>query len=287
MTPQLGFPWISRRAHEGSRGRVRPGLLPRMATAALRVPDPRVVPLPLPWVTPSGPQIFVHEGARQALERRLMQAFGGPVQLAVTDNRRRMLTYGKVRGTLRVRVHMMFLGAPDRVLDALVEYVLKGGRRASRLLGEYIDRNLHRIRASRPAPGPLRTRGEVHDLLAILSSLNRTYFGGALSEVLITWGRRTGSARPEGRRTIKLGSYSAVERLIRVHPALDKPWVPRYFVAHIVFHELLHHVIPQARVGGRSVLHSPDFLRRERKFRHHDRAVAWEHKHIGRLLRAH
>lgn len=288
MTPQLGFPWISPRKSPGSgaRPRVRPWLAPRMATAALRVPDPRVVPLPLPIVTPGGPQIFVHEGARQALERRLTAAFEGPVQLAVTDNRRRMVTHSRVHGALRVRVHMMFLGAPDRIRDALVAYVVHGDREASQVIGDYIDKNLHRIRAWQAVPGPLKTRGEVHDLLPILADLNAEYFGGALGDVLITWGRRSSCPRGRERRSIKLGSYSAVERLVRVHPALDKPWVPRYFVAYIVYHELLHHVVPEVRVGRRTILHPPEFLRREREFRHYERAVAWEHKHIDRLLRA-
>ncbi|HET9955021.1 MAG TPA: hypothetical protein VFQ61_10980 [Polyangiaceae bacterium] len=256
-----------------------------MATAVLRVPDPRVVPLPLPFVTPAGPQIFVHEGARQALERRFMAAFGGPVQLAVTDNRRRMVTHSCTKGTLQVRVHMMFLGAADRVRDALVAYVVRGDKEASQIVGEYIDQNLHRIRASRPVPGPLKTRGEVHDLVPILAEINAEYFGGALSDVLITWGRRS-ATRGGTRHSIKLGSYSAVERLVRINPVLDKPWVPRYFVAYIVYHELLHHVVPEVRSGGRTILHPPEFQRREREFRHFERAVAWEHKHIDRLLRS-
>lgn len=285
MTPQLGFPWVSTRKARVANARVRPWLAPRMATAVLRVPDPRVVPLPLPLLTPGGPQIFVHEGARQALERRLFAAFGGPVQLAVTDNRRRMVTHSKVRGALRVRVHMMFLGAPDRVRDALVAYVVHGDRDASQVIGSYIDQNLHRIRASRAVSGPLKTRGNVHDLLAILGDLNHEYFGGALSDVLITWGR-SGATASRSRKSIKLGSYSAVERLIRIHPVLDRPWVPRYFVAYIVYHELLHHVVPEVRQGRRTILHPPEFLRREREFRHYERAAAWEHKHIDRLLRA-
>lgn len=286
MTPQLGFPWISTRKARSPKARLRPGLAPRMATAVLRVPDPRVMPLPLPLFTPGGPQIFVHEGARQALERRFTTAFDGPVQLAVTDNRRRMVTHSKSRGALRVRVHMMFLGAPDRVRDALVAYVVQGDERASQVIGSYIDENLHRIRASRPVPGPLKTRGEVHDLVAILADLNQEYFGGALSDVLVTWGRKSSAAKSSSRKTIKLGSYSAIERLVRIHPVLDRPWVPRYFVAYIVFHELLHHVMPSVQVAGRSVFHPPEFLRREREFRHYERAVAWERKHIDRLLRA-
>jgi hypothetical protein len=285
MPQQLNFPWLAlRRPAEGRTARRARLLAPRVAPAALRIPDPRFASMPLRFV-PIGPQIFVHEGARQALERRFGVAFPGPVQLAVTDNRRRMVTHTRLSGTLRVRVHMMFLGAPDRVLDALVRYVVEADRQASQLIGEFIDANTHRIRADRVAVGPLRTRGSVHDLYKLLSELSGTYFGGVVPDALITWGRRTGP-KADKRATIKLGSYSAVERLIRVHPSLDNEWVPRYFVSYIVYHELLHHVIPAVRVAGRAVLHSPEFSRREREFRHYERALAWEKKHIDRLLRS-
>lgn len=286
MLHQLTFPWIPRRAPR--LGRQRNAALvaaaPRMAPAAVRIPDPRILPLPMRFVS-FGPQIFIHEGARQGLERRLGTAFNGPVQLAVTDNRRRMVTHTLSKGTLRVRLHMMFLDAPERVSDALVRYIVHGDRQASQIVGEFIDLNSHRIRASRPAPGPLRARGKVHDLQAILHDVNERYFGGAISDVLVTWGRRT-RPRSKPRATIKLGSYSAVERLIRIHPCLDAEWVPRYFLSYIVFHELLHHVQPGERSGGRTLLHSPEFRRRERMFRHYERAIAWEQKHIGRLLRS-
>lgn len=257
---------------------------PRMAPSAIRVPDPRLVQLPLRF-NAFGPQIFVHEGARQALERRFEAAVSCPLQLAVTDNRHSMVTHHKVKGVLRVRVHMMFLDAPEPVLDALVGYVVTGDRESSQVLGAFIEANGHKIRPSRVVPGPLRSEGKHHDLLAILSRVNERYFYGEMNDVLITWGRRT---RPRGRarKTIKLGSYSPTERLIRLHPALDARWVPRYFVEYVVFHELLHHVVPGVRNGRRSELHPPEFQRREREFRQYDRAIAWEAAHIDRLLRS-
>ena len=254
--------------------------MPRMAPAAVRIPDPRQIAVPFQFNL-VGPSIFVHEGARQALERRLELAFQGPVKLAVTDNVRRMVTRTRTRGTLRVRVHMMFLGAPERVRVALVDYVVRDDRKASVIVGQYIDANSHHIRASRPVTGPLETRGVAHDLLQIMNAVNAEHFGGAIGDVLITWGRRT-SPSDKKRSTIKLGSYSATERLIRIHPALDRHWVPRYFVSFIVYHELLHHLIPATP----RALHPPELLRREREFRHYERALVWEQKHIDRLLRA-
>jgi hypothetical protein len=117
MAPQLRFPWLPASVGRvGRRRAARAASVPRMATAAVRIPDGQAqVPL---YFLPSGPQIFIHEGARQRLERRLEAAFGGPVQLGVTDNRRRMVTQTRARGRLRVRVNMMFLATvtPHRSL---------------------------------------------------------------------------------------------------------------------------------------------------------------------------
>jgi hypothetical protein len=284
MSAAVRLPWIVRpaRLSSGRSGRVR---APRVAPSAVRIPEPALAQLPLRF-SGVGPQIFVHEGARQALERRLNLHYGGVVQLAVTDNRRRMVTRGERNGVLRVRLHMMFLDAPQRVLEALVRYVVDGDSAASEVVGRYIEANGHRIRAVRKARGPLRTRGRVHDLDAILHDVAERYLGvGAPPDVLITWGRNT-KPRSGLRKTIKLGSYSATERLIRIHPCLDKEWVPRYFVSYIVYHELLHHLVPAVRDGDRALLHSSEFMRREREFRHYERAMTWERKHIGRLLRS-
>jgi hypothetical protein len=260
-------------------------LAPRVSHAAVRVPDPRHSPLELRF--PAGqPQIFVHEGARQALERRLTLAHGGPVILRVTDNVRQMVSHTLTHGLLQIRLHHMFLDAPALVQEALVRYVVAGERSASQVVGRYIEDNGFRIRASRPVSRPLVTQGTTHDLYVLFHAINDKYFGGAV-DALITWGRhgRPTSVRTP-RRSIKLGSYSATERLIRVHPALDRPWVPRYFVSYIVYHEMLHHVIPQSQGSGRRMLHPPLFLARERLFRDYDRSLAWERSHISRLLRS-
>ena len=57
--------------------RGKPVLARPTATAAMRVPER--VNAQLPYLFPANtPQLFVHEGARQALERRLTNAFPGP-----------------------------------------------------------------------------------------------------------------------------------------------------------------------------------------------------------------
>ena len=103
--------------------------------------------------------------------------------------------------------------------------------------------------------------------------------------VLLSWGTR-GTRRGTKRRTIKLGSYSFQDRLVRINPALDRRWVPRYFVAHVLFHEMLHNAMPTTRGPGRRMLHPPEFRDREATFRFHERALAWERAQLARLLRS-
>jgi hypothetical protein len=251
--------------------------------AAIRVPERMSAQLALVFPT-SSPQIFVHEGARQSLERKLAAAFPGPVVLSITDNRHSIVAHSCRDGVLRARIHHMFLDAPANVVDALVRYVARGDREASALIGRYIETNAQRL-ARRSRKSPLVAKGKHHDLLEIFDEVNARYFDGDVDAV-ITWGNQLKKRAKRARKTIKLGSYSAVERLVRVHPALDCPWVPRYFVAYIVYHEMLHHVIPASRGVGRSLLHPPEFLVREREFSHYVRAIAWERAHIARLLRA-
>jgi hypothetical protein len=251
--------------------------------AAIRIPERLGAQLRL--VFPSAaPSLFVHEGARQALERKLRVAFPGPVVLSITDNRHSIITHRIQRGTLHARVHHMFLDAPAVVVDALVRYVTRGDRDASATLGDFIEVNGFRL-ARRKRNAPLVAKGKHHDLLELFNGINERYFGGNVN-ALITWGKRPTTKGSAPRKTIKLGSYSAVDRLIRVHPMLDQKWVPRYFVAYIVYHEMLHHVIPGSRGLGRINLHPPEFKEREKHFRYFERALEWEKRHVARLLRA-
>jgi hypothetical protein len=257
------------------------GLARTQVPAAIRIPERVGGQLRLVFPSAS-PRLFVHEGARQSLERKLRAAFPGPVVLSITDNRHSIITHRVQRGTLYARVHHMFLDAPIVVVEALVRYLTREDRDASATLGDFIEASGSRL-ARRKRNAPLVTRGKHHDLLSLFNDLNHRYFDGGINAV-ITWGKRPATRSP-CRKTIKLGSYSAVDRMIRVHPALDRTWVPRYFVAYIVYHEMLHQAVPGSRGLGRVNLHPPEFKDRERQFRHFERSLQWERRHVARLLR--
>src|SRR6516164_1359249 len=155
--------------------------------AAIRIPERMGAQLRL--VLPSAsPRLFVHEGARQSLERKLRGAFPVPVILSITDNRHSIITHRVQRGILHARVHHMFLDAPAPVIEALVRYVTRGDREASAILGDYIDDNGFRL-ARRKRNAPLVTRGRHHDLLAVFQNINQRYFNDSIN-ALITWGKR-------------------------------------------------------------------------------------------------
>ncbi|HYH94430.1 MAG TPA: hypothetical protein VD972_00560, partial [Hyalangium sp.] len=126
--------------------------------------------------------------------------------------------------------------------------------------------------------------GRHHDLARIFDRLNERYFRSRITAA-ITYGPAPRVKGP--RKSIKMGSYSADARVIRIHPVLDQPVVPRYFVEWIVFHEMLHHVYRVKRgEDGRRCVHPPEFLEHERRFHDFKRAQAWEDENLDLLLRS-
>ncbi|HEY8430594.1 MAG TPA: hypothetical protein VIL20_19575 [Sandaracinaceae bacterium] len=220
-------------------------------------------------------------GARTpaALEARISRALSIPVELVVTDNRRSMVATRRRGPRLEVRLHHMFLDAPEHVIEELLCYLAEGDPRSSRALGRYIEENRHRVKRRRIL---LRTRGRYHDLADIFAEVVRTYFPEGVSDARITWGKMP--PRRAGRRSIRLGTYTHDQRLVRIHPALDQAFVPRFFVAFVVFHELLHHVVPARRTGTRIDYHPPEFRAREAAHPDYHRAVRWEADHLDALL---
>ncbi len=225
---------------------------------------------------------------RRVLERRLRTRLRAKVAVEIHDNTHTMLTFQRQRALWRLRLHHMFLAAPDEVLQALARFVREGDPDASVLLDRYIERNRIFIRRLSPAQMRKRIRlepvGQHHDLERIYARLNERYFDSRI-DAAITYGPAPRVKGP--RKSIKMGSYSADSKVIRIHPALDQPVVPRYFVEWIVFHEMLHHVYRTRRgEDGRRCIHPPELMEHEKQFHDYSRALAWERENLDLLLRA-
>ena len=230
---------------------------------------------------PPPPREVVVEKAER-LASRLSRVLGLRVRLAVTDNRSTMLSFKRNASALQVRLHHMFLDAPEDVVSALADYTGRGRRKAGTVLDAFIQGMQPRIRQERhPAEPELQPRGRCYDLQDLFDRVNAEHFDNGIV-AQIGWGRR-GPKRM--RKSIRLGVYDHQTREIRIHPALDRPEVPRFFVEYIVFHEMLHQLFPSPAGAARRIHHPPAFRARERQYPHYEASVRWEKENLRLLLR--
>jgi hypothetical protein len=229
--------------------------------------------------------------ARGELQARLAAYLRrGRPRVVLTDNVYTMVTIkrgGEGRRKddnpiVTFRLHHMFVTAPPAVLRALGRYADAQDREAARVLRLFIEHNDHLVRErSTPRPITVDVEGKHYNLQEIFDELNARYFHGAIA-ARITWGPR--SRRKKSRDSIKLGSYTFEDSLIRIHPVLDAADVPRFFVEWIVYHEMLHEVYDMPVVDGRRVYHTHEFREAEAQFDQYAEAVMWERMHVHKLM---
>lgn len=223
-----------------------------------------------------------------ALAARLRELCGARLDLTLTDNASTMMTFkpGTFRRPAQLRVHRMFAGAPPEVVEALAQWSLGRRRRAvCQTLDDFIAANRHLIRRKPIEVERLQTEGAFHDLQRYYLEVNTREFDN-LIDAPITWGKVPPQRR---RRSIRLGSYSPTDHLIRIHPYLDQAFVPAFFVRYIVFHEMLHAELGiEVAPSGRRCIHTRAFSQREREYHDYDRATAWndDPANLRRLLRS-
>jgi SprT-like family protein len=126
----------------------------------------------------------------------------------------------------------------------------------------------------------LKVKGEYFDLKAIYDQLNDRYFENKL-DLSITW---FGNKNALPRSRIRLGSYHPRHGLIKIHRLMDKAHVPHHFIAYVIYHEMLHHVLPPIKERwGRRKIHHPEFTKREKQFQEYTLAEKFE-KSLRRSL---
>ena len=137
---------------------------------------------------------------------------------------------------------------------------------------------------------PFSPEGEYFDLKTLFDKLNAEYFANALRGYTITWGRKR--KYPWGRKRrhppkeyFVFGTIQEEDKMIRIHPQLDAPFVPTWFLEYVIYHEMLHAVVPEEIDDyGRRRVHTPEFYRRERQFHCYHRARRWEDENLDRFL---
>lgn len=194
---------------------------------------------------------------------------------------------GARRGYL-VRLHRFFESASEETMQDLAAWMRAGkrARAACSRLDAWIAESNDALPERKARPEALRPVGVHQDLAPLATRVLEHHFASEFENTAappVTWGKREKS---RARRSLRLGSYCSRRHLVRLHPVLDSPDVPAWFLESVLHHEFLHAAIPcEIGAGGRQLHHGPGFRSRERAHSDHARAVAWQHAHIGHLIR--
>jgi len=124
---------------------------------------------------------------------------------------------------------------------------------------------------TQPLPLALPNHGH-HHLASLAAEVHRTYFI-QLPPLRVRWGHRI---QRKSRRSIRLGSYNHVTTEIRIHPLLNAPNIPAFFIQSIIHHEYLHHLLGPN--------HNRRFHSQERKFRYFRESQEWIRRNLFLLL---
>jgi len=126
---------------------------------------------------------------------------------------------------------------------------------------------------TRPLPFPLEIPiNGPHHLDSLAAEIHRTYFF-KYPPLRVRWGHHIARKR---RRSIRLGSYNHVTLEIRIHPSLNSPRIPAFFIQSVIHHEYLHHVL--------GANHNRRFHANERQFRYHRESKEWLRRNLFGLL---
>ncbi len=125
-------------------------------------------------------------------------------------------------------------------------------------------------------------QGRWFNLRAIFDKLNARYFRNRIKDYRLVWGRKR---RERPRETVVFGTIQEEDRIIRIHPLLDRSFVPLWFMEYVLYHEMLHSVVADLYDGqGRRIVHHERFLEKERRFHWFRRAKTWEQENLARFL---
>lgn len=185
------------------------------------------------------------------------------------ENKRSYLSYIKQKDRLTLRLHRLFLQAPSPVFEALISSILKKNRSDAIVVRKMAHFYFSQARID---PLDLSARGVVYDLQKIYDEIKGDFFSPSF-DAAIGWSNRICIKKF---RSITFGSYDRHRHQIRIHPLLDDPEVPLYFLQFLVYHEMLHAVCPSIiDERGFCRSHTAEFRKLEKKFPFYSEAKKW------------
>lgn len=217
-------------------------------------------------------------------QEQLENSAGIKLRLKINDNRSTMLSVKWEPDCTKVSLHRMFLKAPENIMQELACYLSGEHKKLAPSIKAYIEHNLQKLDYSHELDfSKLEKKGRIYDLEKIYHTLNHQYFDEPLG-LHITW---FGDRRRRVRRRVTFGLYHDPLRLIKINRLLDNKHFPDYFVAYVIYHEMLHYVCPAyVDKNGFKHIHSKEFKEREQKFEYFKEARRWIRENQNYLFNA-
>lgn len=222
----------------------------------------------------------MNEAVIEELKEKIGKHLNLKLDLVINENRSTMLSVlEKTRRKARLSIHKMFLEAPEPVITAVASYV-RGNLRSSasheNILRGYIQTHLSQMDYSdRVKRHKLISKGHYYDLKALYNELNAYYFDNRL-KLEITW---FGRITKRSCNRVIFGQYFDHLKLIKIHSMMDHLFFPLFFVRFVIYHEMLHDVVP-GHIDGNGIYrsHGAVFKKREKEFEEYEQAIEWEKK---------
>jgi predicted metal-dependent hydrolase len=187
------------------------------------------------------------------------------------------------RKYIQVKIAKSLRDAPEEILHSLgiILYsklfrfkIDKSHRRAyNKYLEEKILPN-QPLRTRKPS-ARYKPEGNYYNLNHIFEDINRTFFKNALKRPVLGWSLKKSYTR--------LGFYSEEKDLLVISRIFDSSRVPLKVLEYMMYHEMLHILIPTRVKNGRRSIHPREFKEKDRAFPDYDEIQKWIKKKSRKL----
>ncbi|MEY2985284.1 MAG: hypothetical protein RLZZ568_1901, partial [Cyanobacteriota bacterium] len=164
-----------------------------------------------------------------------------------------------------------FIAAEDEVLEAVIHSIFdqKTGARKQKIRQFSLTEAFNEILMDLDLVVQVAVesaKGDHYDLDILFEQLQQDYFSTDFEKPRLMWSHICS--------TRKLGHYERSRDRVVLSPTLDRPEIPEYAVAFVLYHELLHKQHGAVWHNHKLMVHTPAFRRSERQFRHYPEAIA-------------
>lgn len=198
--------------------------------------------------------------------------------------------YKNINHTIRIRLKTIYIklsdkiqNAPDEIQLAVIRILLDKlfkipvDKKIRHDYLNYVDQNILPTLPEKKhnAIEHYTAEGRFFNLEDVFNKVNGTYFAGNISKPMLGWSMQNSTRR--------LAFYDHERDLIVVSRIFDSRRTPASVVEFLMYHEILHILIPVVKKNGRRIIHPKEFRVEEKKFPEYESVQKWLKKRMWKL----